>query len=48
MMLTGMGSQGTNAHTSVEKMVYEEDIPANAVDKFLVVQAERFSSPVFR
>jgi predicted Zn-dependent peptidase len=47
-LMTGMGSQGTNAHTSVEETVYEEDIPANSVDKFLAVQSERFTNPVFR
>ncbi len=47
-MLTGMGSEGTNAHTFVEETVYEEDIPSNAVDKYLAVQAERFRDPVFR
>lgn len=47
-MLTAMGSQGTNAHTSVEETVYEEDIPSNAIDKFLAVQSERFRNPVFR
>jgi predicted Zn-dependent peptidase len=47
-MMTGMGAQGTNAHTSVEETVYKEDIPANMVDRFLAVQAERFRNPVFR
>ncbi|MBA4166254.1 MAG: insulinase family protein [Chitinophagaceae bacterium] len=47
-MLTSMGAQGTNAHTSVEETVYEEDIPSNSLDKFLAVQSERFSNPVFR
>lgn len=47
-MMTAIGSQGTNAHTFVEETVYKEDIPANAVDKFLAVQAERFRNPVFR
>lgn len=47
-MMTGMGAQGTNAHTSVEETVYEEDIPANVIDKFLAVQSERFRNPVFR
>lgn len=47
-MMTGMGAQGTNAHTWVEETVYEEDIPSTAVDKFLAVQAERFKNPVFR
>lgn len=47
-MMTNIGSQGTNAHTWVEETVYEEDIPANAMDKFLLVQGERFRDPVFR
>ncbi len=47
-MMTSMGAQGTNAHTSVEETVYKEDIPSNVIDKFLAVQAERFRNPVFR
>ena len=47
-LMANIGAQGTNAHTWVEETVYEEDIPANAMDKFLVVQAERFRDPVIR
>ncbi|MFT4092223.1 MAG: insulinase family protein [Niabella sp.] len=47
-MMSTMGSQGTNAHTWVEETVYEEDIPSNAVDRLLAVQAERFRNPVLR
>lgn len=47
-MMAAIGSQGTNAHTWVEETVYHEDIPANAVDKFLAIQAERFRNPIFR
>ena len=47
-MMASMGAQGTNAFTSVEETVYTEDIPANAVDKFLKVQADRFSDAQFR
>lgn len=47
-LMQALGSQRTNAHTSVEETIYEEDIPANALDKFLSVQAERFRHPVFR
>lgn len=47
-MMTSMGAQGSNAHTAVEETVYEEDIPSNAVDKFLALQSERFRNPVFR
>ena len=47
-MMKIIGSSSTNAYTSSEKTVYEENFPSNAVDKFLAVQAERFRSPVFR
>ncbi|MGY3055404.1 putative Zn-dependent peptidase [Pedobacter sp. UYEF25] len=47
-MMKAIGSNVTNAHTSVEETVYEENLPSNAVDKFLAVQAERFRQPVFR
>ncbi|HEY1202657.1 MAG TPA: insulinase family protein, partial [Niastella sp.] len=47
-LMSNLGSQKTNAHTWVEETVYEEDVPANAIDKFLSIQAERFRSPVFR
>ncbi|SDI34312.1 M16 family metallopeptidase [Chryseobacterium jejuense] len=47
-MMTGMGADGTNAFTSYEQTVYTEDIPANVIDKFLAVQAERFREPVLR
>jgi predicted Zn-dependent peptidase len=47
-MMKSLGSQGTNAHTSVEETVYEEDIPANAMDQFLAIQGERFRNPIFR
>jgi predicted Zn-dependent peptidase len=47
-MMSAIGAQGSNAFTSFEQTVYTEDIPANAVDKFLKVQSERFRNPVFR
>lgn len=47
-LMADIGSQRTNAHTGAEETVYEEEFPANAIDKFLMVQAERFRNPVFR
>ncbi|HWW43163.1 M16 family metallopeptidase [Pedobacter sp.] len=47
-MIQGLGGQSSNAHTSVEETVYQEDFPSNAVDKFLALQAERFRNPIFR
>lgn len=47
-IMASMGSIGTNAHTSFDETVYEENIPSNAIDKYLMLQAERFNNPVFR
>ena len=47
-MMSSMGAQGTNAFTSFEQTVFTDDVPANAVDKYLTVQAERFRNPQFR
>ncbi|NRF40583.1 pitrilysin family protein [Pedobacter foliorum] len=47
-MMKAIGGQSTNAHTWYEETVYNEDFPANATDKFLALQAERFRNPVFR
>lgn len=47
-MMASMGGQNSNAFTSFEQTVYTEDIPSSAVDKFLVMQAERFRMPVLR
>ena len=47
-LMKDIGSQGTNAHTSVEETVYKENIPSNSMDKFLLIQAERFRKPVIR
>lgn len=47
-MMAAMGASGTNAHTWYDETTYEEDIPCNAVDKYLAVEAERFRAPVFR
>lgn len=47
-LMSSMGAKGTNAFTSFEQTVYTEDVPSNAIDKYLAVQAERFRNPVFR
>ena len=47
-MMSSMGAQGTNAFTSFEQTVYTDDVPANAIDKYLAVQGERFKNPQFR
>ncbi len=47
-MMTEMGAKGTNAFTSFEQTVYQDDVPASSLYKYLAVQAERFRNPVFR
>jgi len=47
-LMSDIGSQRTNAHTWYEETVFEEDIPSNSLDKFLMIEAERFRRPVFR
>ncbi len=47
-MMSSMGAQNTNAFTSFEQTVYQDDVPASSIDKYLVVQAERFRNPQLR
>ncbi len=47
-MFSAMGVEGTNAFTSDEQTVYIGDIPANRMEAWATVEAERFADPVFR
>lgn len=47
-MTTAIGAQGTNAFTSNDETVYINEIPANQIDNWLDIEAERFRNPVFR
>jgi predicted Zn-dependent peptidase len=47
-MLAAMGAKGTNAYTSFEQTVYVNDIPANQLEKWLEVEAERYRNPMMR
>ncbi|MGC4100268.1 M16 family metallopeptidase [Ferruginibacter sp.] len=47
-MMSSMGAQGTNASTSFEQTIYTDDVPSNAIDKYLAVQSERFRNPILR
>ncbi|MFC5269312.1 M16 family metallopeptidase [Adhaeribacter terreus] len=46
--MSGLGAKGTNAYTSVEQTVYVDDIPANEVERWAMIQAERFREVVPR
>lgn len=43
-----LGAQGTNAFTSVEQTVYMNAIPSNQLEKWLLIEKERFSELVPR
>ena len=47
-MMSSIGAQGTNAHTWYEETVYHNKIPANELNKFLLLEKERFSKLVLR
>ncbi len=47
-MMTSLGATGTNAHTWFEETVYKNKIPANELDKWLLLEEERFSELVLR
>lgn len=47
-MINALGAQGTNAFTSLERTVYINDIPSTELEKWMKVEAERFSELVLR
>ncbi len=47
-MIQSIGGNSSNAQTTYEATVYNEDFPSNVIDKFLAIQSERFRKPIFR
>ena len=47
-LMAGIGAIGTNAYTSTDVTCYTEDIPANEVDRWARIQADRFQNMVIR
>lgn len=47
-MMTAIGARGTNAFTSVEQTVFQEDIPSNELEPWLQIESDRFTDPVMR
>lgn len=47
-MMTAIGSRGTNAFTSVEQTVFQEDIPSNELEPYLQIESDRFRNPEMR
>jgi predicted Zn-dependent peptidase len=47
-LMSVIGSQGTNAFTSEDLTCYQENIPANQIDNWARIQADRFRNLVIR
>ncbi len=47
-MMQSLGATGTNAFTSTDQTVYINSIPTNQLEKWLKIEQDRFSHPVFR
>ena len=47
-LMADLGASGTNAYTWVEQTVYTNDIPSNQLEKWIMIEAERFRNPVMR
>lgn len=47
-LISSLGAKGTNAHTNLYETVYKNNIPANELEKWMVVEKERFSELVLR
>lgn len=47
-MISSLGAKSTNAYTSSDETVYINDIPSNELERWLIVESERFSQLVLR
>lgn len=47
-LMAAIGSQGSNAYTSNDVTCYTEDIPANEIENWAKIQADRFQNMVIR
>ncbi|MDX2361404.1 MAG: insulinase family protein [Crocinitomicaceae bacterium] len=47
-MISGLGATGTNAFTSLERTAYINDIPATEMEKWMMLESQRFSELVLR
>lgn len=47
-MMSAIGANGTNAYTSTDVTCYVENIPSNELERWAIVQSDRFKNPVIR
>lgn len=43
-----IGGRAVNAHTSMDETTYKVALPANQLERWAMIESERFSNPVFR
>ncbi|HRH39410.1 MAG TPA: insulinase family protein, partial [Flavobacteriales bacterium] len=47
-MIKKIGARGTNAYTSTERTVYINDIPSDELERWMMIESERFQECVLR
>jgi predicted Zn-dependent peptidase len=47
-MIASIGGSGSNAYTAPDQTVYIAEIPSNQLEKWVIIEAERFRNPVMR
>lgn len=47
-LMAALGANGTNAYTSQDYTCYVEDIPSNEIERWAMIQADRFEHPILR
>lgn len=47
-MVKSIGAKGTNAYTSSERTVYINDMPSDELEKWMMIESERFQEAVLR
>lgn len=47
-LMDAIGSQGSNAGTSSDYTIFQENIPANEIVNWAIIQSDRFTDPVLR
>lgn len=45
---SGLGARGLNAYTSADVTAYIVSLPANQLESWFIIEADRFKNPVFR
>ena len=47
-MIKKIGARGTNAYTSTERTVYVNDVPSDELERWMMIESERFQECVLR